>query len=165
MGCMSSDCGRRWLTAGLGLATIVTAAWFLPPSSDRTVRPVHVATRGWLGQPEGLTVVHTADELQETLPSVDGEQLPNLDWDSTDLVLVHCPAPGYMTDGDTEPRYGIVTHCSRLGGAQTYFYFDEPTPYWLWGNVRCVFSQIDREEWLAVPKGTSVHWNTAARWA
>lgn len=159
MRCMASHRGRRWLTVGLGLVTIATAVWYLPPSADRTVRPVHVATRSWVGpEPEGLTIFRTADELREALPSIDDERLPTVNWDSTNLVRVRCRAPGYMTDGDSEPRYGIVAHCSRLGGAQTYFYFDEPTPYWLWGNVRSVFIQIFREEWFAVPKGTSLHW-------
>jgi hypothetical protein len=63
-----------------------------------------------------------------------------------------------MTEEDTSPRYGVVAHRSRLGGARNYVYLDQPTPYVIGGPVSSVFSQIFREEWFSLPKGAHLQW-------
>jgi hypothetical protein len=143
----------------MALAAAASAAWFLPPLPARVIKPVRMPASDWFSQPtDGVTVFHNADELHQAMPALDHQALPDVDWESTDLVWVRCQAAGYRPEGCADPRYGTLELSSRRGGTRLFAYLYEPMPFLLWGEVHRVFSKFYRESWWSVPKGTPVHW-------
>jgi hypothetical protein len=95
--------------------------------------------------------------------ATEGAELPIVNWGSRELVRVRCRAEGYMTEGDTEARFGTIAYDSRLGGYKHFVFLYEPMPSRLWQfgtDVSSVFSRMDRERWFTVPTGAELEFGS-----
>ena len=145
--------GQRCIAVFLGIAGLVAAAWFLPAFPGRAVTRLEIPESDLLdGDAAPIRVFRTADDLRQALPAKSTQPLPEVNWDSTDVVRVRGRAVGYINPASKHVQFGTLVCSARLAGTRLFLYLHETTPDVLGGEVSSVSMQVYREAWFAVPQ-------------